>query len=158
MPAGSRHVLLAAAVVLIVALAAPAAAFADKGGKCTASACKVYSEQSAPTAGHHQPPRKAPTASNKSGGSQQQQQQPKNLSRVLAHAGNDRLPLSRLLNGDTAIGSLESGAGGGSPGLLGAAFDLGAGPTVLLAILLATALGLAGRGRVHGWLRRRSSS
>jgi hypothetical protein len=156
MPAGSRHVLLAAAAVLLVALAAPAAALADKGGKCTASACKVYSEGGAPSSGGQHPP-KAPTGSTKSGG-QQQPQVPKNLSRVLAHAGNDRLPLSRLLNGDTAIGSLGSGAGGGSPGLLGAAFDLGAGPTVLLAILLATALGLAGRGRVHGWLRRRSSS
>jgi hypothetical protein len=156
MPAGSRHVLLAAAAVLLVALAAPAVAFADKGGKCTASACKVYSEGgSAPSSGRQQPP-KAPTGSNKSGG--QQPQVPKNLSRVLAQAGNDKLPLSRLLNGDTAIGSLGSGPGGASPGLLGAAFDLGAGPTVLLAILLATALGLAGRGRVHGWLRRRSSS
>jgi hypothetical protein len=155
MPAGSRHVLLAAAVVLIVALAAPAAAYADKGGKCTASACKVYSEGGAPSSGGQHPP-KAPTGSNKSSG--QQPQVPKNMSRVLAHAGNDRLALSRLLNGDTAIGSLGSGPGGGSPGLLGAAFDLGAGPTVLLAILLATALGLAGRGRVLGWLRRRSSS
>jgi hypothetical protein len=155
MPVGSRHVLLATAAVLLVVLAAPTAAFADKGGKCTASACKVYSEGGAPSSGRQQPP-KSPTGSNKSGG--HQPQLPKNLSRVLAHAGNDRLALSRLLNGDSAIGSLGSGPGGASPGLLGAAFDLGAGPTVLLAILLATALGLAGRGRVHGWLRRRSSS
>jgi hypothetical protein len=32
------------------------------------------------------------------------------------------------------------------------------GPAILLAILLATGLGLAARGTIHGWLRKRSSS
>jgi hypothetical protein len=41
--------------------------------------------------------------------------------------------------------------------MLGAAFDLGAGPLVLLSILLATALGLAARGSIRSWLHRRSS-
>ena len=156
MPAGSRHVVLAAATALLVALAAPAAAFADGGAKCNASACKVYHEQDAPNAGGQKPPTQKPTGPNKSGGGQQQPQAPKN--RVLQHAGKDRGPLKNLLNGDAAIGSLSSGSGGGSPGLFGAAFDLGTGPTVLLAILLGVGLGLAARGSVGGWLRKRSSS
>jgi hypothetical protein len=41
--------------------------------------------------------------------------------------------------------------------MLGAAFDLGAGPLVLLSILLATAFGLAARGSVRTLLHRRSS-
>lgn len=157
MPAGSRHVVLAAATALLVALAAPAAAFADGGAKCNASACKVYHEQDATNSGGQKPPPQKPTGSNKSGGGQQQQPQaPKN--RVLQHAGKDRGPLKNLLNGDAAIGSLSSGSGGSSPGLFGAAFDLGTGPTVLLAILLGVGLGLAARGSVGGWLRKRSSS
>jgi hypothetical protein len=73
---------------------------------------------------------------------------------VLAQAGSDKAPLSKLLT--ESGGSLPAGAdSGGSPGLLGAAFDLGVGPTVLLAILLATAVGLAARGNIRGWLRRR---
>ena len=155
MPAGSRHVFGAAAAVLLIALAAPVAAFADSGSKCNASACKVYHEQGAPNAGHQQPP----TGPSKSGGGQPQQPHvSKSYSRVLQHLGKDKGPVKNLLGGDAAIGSLPSGSGGSSPGLLGAAFDLGAGPTVLLAILLATGLGLAARGSVGGWLRKRSNS
>lgn len=157
MPAGSRHVVRAAAAVLIVALAAPAAAFADGGAKCNASACKVYHEQGAPNAGQQQPPQQTPMGSNKSGGGHRPHLS-KSYSRVLQHLGKDKGPMKNLLGGDAAIGSLPSGSTGTSPGLLGAAFDLGAGPTVLLAILLATGLGLAARGSVGGWLRKRSSS
>jgi hypothetical protein len=154
MPAGSRPLVRAAAVVVIVALAAPAAAFADGGGTCKASACKVYHEQGAPNSGRQQPTKPTTTGS-KSG---VKQPQPKHYSRVLAQAGADRGALKKLLNGDAAIGNLSSGAGGGSPSILGAAFDLGIGPTVLLAILLATGLGLAARGTVRSWLHKRSSS
>lgn len=154
MPRGTRRVVVAAAAVLLVALAVPAAAFAGGGGgKCNASACKVYSEQGAPNSGGQQ----ATTASGRIGGAQEPQT-PKSLSRVLSHAGKDRGPLSRLFAGDSALGGLPSGSGGGSPSILGAAFDLGVGPTVLIAILLATALGLAARGNVRDWLRKRSSS
>jgi hypothetical protein len=159
MPAGSRHVFRAAAFVLFLALAVPTAALADGGSKCNASACKVYNEQGAPSGGHQKPP----TGPNTSGGGQhqQRQQQPphasKSYSRVLQHLGKDRGPLKNLLGGDAALGNL-SGSGGGSPGLLGAAFDLGVGPAILLAILLATGLGLAARGTVQGWLRKRSTS
>jgi hypothetical protein len=144
-------------------LAAPAAAFAGGGSKCHASACRVYSEQGAPGGGGQQKPSTGPTTptthtSQNSGGEQQQQQTPTKLSRVLAHAGNDRGALSRLFAGDSALGNLHKNSDGGSPGILGAAFDLGVGPTVLLGILLATGLGLAARGSVRGLFRKRPSA
>jgi len=64
--------------------------------------------------------------------------------------------VKRLLT-DSGLGNLRSGNVAG-PSLLGAALDLGVGPMVLLAILLATAVGLATRGSVRGWLLRRRSS
>jgi hypothetical protein len=159
MPAGSRHVVRAAAVVLLISLAAPAAAFADGGSTCKASACKVYHEGGAPSGGpKQQPPPKGPTGSNKSGGGQQHPHVSKSKARFLQHLGKDRGPVKNLLAGDAEIGNLRDAAGGGSPSLFGAAFDLGVGPTILLVILLATGLGLAARGSVQSWLRKRSSS
>jgi len=156
MPAGLRRVLPAAAAAFCIALALPVGAFADGGGKCSASACKVYHEQDVPSAGRKQQstPPSQPTGPSTSGG---QATHPTKLSRVLAHAGKDTGPLKRLLD-DASIGDLRSGpASAGSPSLLGAAFDLGTGPMVLLVILLGTAVALAARGSVRGWLRRRSS-
>jgi hypothetical protein len=150
MPAGLRRVLPAAAAVLFIALALPAGAFADK---CNASACRVYHEQDVPNAGRKQQP-PPPTGPNTSGAATHV---PTKLSRVLSHAGKDKVPLKNLLT-DAGLGDLRAGpAAAGSPSALGAAFDLGTGPLVLLAILLATAVGLAARGPVRGWLSRRSS-
>lgn len=152
MPAGLRRVLPAAAAVLLIALVLPAGAFADGGGKCSASACKVYNEQDVPNAGGKQQP---PTGPNTSVGNTTHV--PGKLARVLQHAGKDTGPLKRILN-DSGIGSLRTAPGaGGSPSILGAAFDLGTGPMVLLVLLLGTAVGLAARGSIRGWLRRRSS-
>jgi hypothetical protein len=143
--------------VLIVALAAPAAALANGSGTCKASACKVYHESGGANSGGQKPPtQKPPTGSNQNGGGRQSQV-PKSYSRVLQNLGKDKAPMKNLLAGDAAIGNLPNGSGGGSPSLFGAAFDLGAGPTALLAILLATALGLAARGSIRGWLAKRSS-
>lgn len=150
MPAGARRVLPAVAAVVCVALAVPAGAFADK---CNASACKVYHEQDVPNAGRKQqsPP---PTGPNTGGGPTHI---PTKLSRVLQHAGKDKGPLKNLLT-DAGLGDLRTpAAAAGSPSALGAAFDLGTGPLVLLAILIATAVALAARGPVRGWLTRRSS-
>jgi hypothetical protein len=160
MPAvGSRHAVRVTAALLFIVLAAPAAAFGGGGSKCHASACRVYSEQGAPGGGGQQKPTTGPTTNtSQNGGGQQQPQTPTKLSRVLAHAGNDRGALSRLFAGDSALGNLHNNSNGGSPGLLGAAFDLGVGPTVLLGILLATGLGLAARGGARGLLRKRSSA
>lgn len=144
-----RHVSAAAAAVALIGLAAPVPALAGNGDHCTASACQVYNEPNGPTAGGHQ----QQTGPNTAGGGGTATT-PKGLSRVLAQAGADKVPLSNLLTGSG--GSLSAADGGGSPGLLGAVFDLGTGPLVLLAILLATAIGLAARGGLRGRLSRRS--
>src|SRR5438552_18862539 len=153
MPAGLRHVVLGATVVVLFALAAPAAALAGGGGNCNASACKVYHEPNGPRAGRQQTPQPS-TGPNTHGA--KPARVPKGLARALSQAGTDKGPLSRLVT-DSNLGNLRSGKVAG-PSLLGAAFDLGIGPTVLLAILLATAVGLATRGSVRGWLLRRRSS
>lgn len=150
MLAASRHGVRVLVATLLVALAIPAAAVAGSGSKCNASACKVYVEQSAPSAGKGQTP---PSAGAVTGG--KTAHVPKKTVRVLALAGNDRAPLKDLLAG-SSVGSLRGG-NVGAPSVLGAAFDLGAGPLALLAILLATALGLAARGSVRGWLQRRAT-
>jgi hypothetical protein len=151
MPGGLRHVIRAAVAVFVIALAIPAAAVAGGGGKCNASACKVYVEPNGPSAGRGQ------TAQQPQGsGAGKKIHVPPKLSRVLAQAGRDRHPLEDLLAGSN-VGSLRSGSNVGSPSALGAAFDLGAGPLALLLILLAIAVGLTARGSLRSWLRRRSS-
>jgi hypothetical protein len=155
MSAGSRHVILAG-VVACISLAIPATALAGGGGKCNASACKVYVEPNGPSAGKQQQQPPPPPASGSAKGTGKSHV-PKNLARALSQAGRDRTPLKHLL-ADGGLGSMKGGSNGGSPTLLGAAFDLGAGPLVLLSILLATALGLVARGSVRSWLHRRSGS
>jgi hypothetical protein len=156
MSAGSRHVTRAGAAVFFIALAIPATAFAGSGGKCNASACKVYVEPNGPSAGKQQQQQQPPQPTSGSTQGKQRTHVPKNLARALSLAGRDRGPLKTLVT-DGGLGSLKEGANAGSPSMLGAAFDLGAGPLVLLSILLATALGLAARGSVRSWLHRRSN-
>jgi hypothetical protein len=157
MSAGSKNVIRAGVVVCFVALGIPATALAGGGGKCNASACKVYVEPNGPSAGkqQQQPQQQQPTSGSTKG--KGKTHVPKNLARALSQAGKDRRPLQNLLTGGD-LGSMKGGANAGSPTMLGAAFDLGAGPLVLLAILLATACGLAARGSVRSWLHRRSGS
>ena len=157
MSAGSRGVIRAGVVVCFIALGIPATALAGSGGKCNASACKVYVEPNGPSAGkqQQQPQQQQPTSGSTKG--KGKTHVPKNLARALSQAGKDRRPLKNLL-ADGGLGSMKDGANAGSPTMLGAAFDLGAGPLVLLAILLATACGLAARGSVRSWLHRRSGS
>ncbi|HJQ75045.1 MAG TPA: hypothetical protein VJ814_09170 [Gaiellaceae bacterium] len=87
---------------------------------------------------------------------------PQQTTRKLSHAGKDRKLLSQIVsnpNFGATRGLLKTGASGvAAPSALGAAFDIGSGPTVLLAILLATALGLAIHGGLRGWRRRRSGA
>jgi hypothetical protein len=157
MSAGSRHVIRAGLAVFFIALAIPASALAGGGGKCNASACKVYVEPNGPSAGkqQQQPQQQQQPTSGPTKG-QGKTHVPKNLARALSQAGRDRGPLKDLVT-DGGPGSLKGGASAGSPTLLGAAFDLGAGPLVLLSLLLATAFGLAARGSLRTWLQRRSS-
>jgi hypothetical protein len=147
MVAGPRQLLCAATAASCIALALPAIALANGGSKCNASACKVYIEPNAPSAGKQQSPTGSATSSS-------QTQQPKKLRRVLLLAGKDRGPLSRLMK-DSGISPLQGGTGNVvGPSLLGAALDLGAGPLALLAILLASALALGAYGIRHRQRRR----
>jgi len=153
MAARLRQAVGVGAAVLFIALAAPAAAFANGGGKCNASACKVYVEPNVPNAGGQQQPQSqhgvGPTSSS------EKQTQP-NVSRVLANAGPNKAALSRLLRG-SGSGSLNGADGVAAPSALWAAFDLGAGPTALLAILVATAVAVGLYG-ARGWRQRRGSN
>lgn len=149
MVAGLRQLGLAAAAVFCIALALPALAVASGGGKCNASACKVYVEPGSQGAGKQPTPTRPPQTG--PGGSSSTTHQPKKLARVLSEAGRDRGPLTAAL-GEAGPDSLQGGSGNvAGPSLLGAALDLGAGPLALLAILLASALALG----AHGVMRNR---
>jgi hypothetical protein len=156
MSAALRHVIRAAVAVFFVALAFPTAALAGSGSKCNASACKVYVEPNGPSAGKQQQPQQQQQPTGGSTKGTRKAHVPKNLARALSRVGRNREPLKRLVS-DGGLGSLKGGANAASPSMLGAAFDLGAGPLVLLFILVATALGLAARGSVRSWLHRRST-
>lgn len=151
MPAGLRR-LVPVATVALIALAAPTVALADKGGKCNASACKVYVEQDVPNAGNHQRPQAQQSGGSKASSGHKRDK----VSQVLALAGSDRGALRRLL-ADSGSGKLEGG-NVRVPSALGAAFDLGSGPTALLAILLATVVGVGAHNGWRGWRHRRPSA
>lgn len=144
--------LLAAATV--AALAASPVALAghakpksgDSGGCAGVSAVCVYHEGGLPNAG-----------GGSTGGSTGGGATPSRLARKLAHYnGPDKRLLEELAQAATAGPRLlEDPAGaGGAPGLLGAIFDSGAGPTALFALIVGTlVLGGAWEGR-RRWRRR----
>jgi hypothetical protein len=143
---GGLNRLIATALVAGAVLVAPSAALACNGGP---SAVNVYKEclpsgsGSKPTSG---------------GGAGSTLPVSKETARALAHAGKDRHLLSRLVrnSGLGASRELQSGAGSTkAPSALGSAFDLGSGPTALLAVLAATAVLLLGASGVRGWRHRR---
>ena len=114
----------------------------------------VYNEPNAPSAGGSHSQQHPTGPSTKGGGSKHVV--PKGVSRVLAHLGKDRAPLSRILR-DSDIGNLQAGPSSVvTPSALGAAFDIGSGPTALLAILVATAIGLGAYNGARTWRRRRA--
>jgi hypothetical protein len=147
-----------ATAAFFIALALPAGAFAGKGHKCNASACKVYVEQGGsphPGAGSKRPQQSSTGPATNGGGSQTRA--PGKSARALAHAGPERSALKNLL-GDAGLGKAGADSGSiASPSALGAAFDVGSGPTVLLAILLATMIALAGHSGLRSWRRRRAN-
>ena len=157
MPAALSRVLPIVAVVG-VALVVPALATAGSGGKCTASACKVYVEPGANSSGHHQPQQQhhpaGPSTTGEKGG---KQPAPTKVARVLAAVGKDKGALSQLLKDSGQTGLAATPASVASPSALGAIFDLGSGPNVLLAFLIATALGLAIYGGGRSWRSRRAN-
>jgi hypothetical protein len=154
MPAGLKRVLPAAAVVFL-ALALPSAALAKGASGCKASACKVYTEPAGSAGGQQ----------SKTGGDGVTTKPlpiPSKTRHLLANAGKDKAVLSNLISNPayrTKHGLGNSGVGSiASPSALGAAFDLGAGPLALLALLLASALGLAVHQGLRGRRRRRAGA
>jgi hypothetical protein len=147
--------------VVLLALAAPVVAIAGNGGKCNASACKVYHEPGVNSGGHphHQPQQHHSTGPNTTGGKgSKTTAPPTKVSRVLSAVGKDRGTLSRLLKDSGSPGLAAGSATVATPSALGSVFDLGSGPNVLLAVLVATALGFAINGGVRSWRRRRAIS
>ncbi|HEU5217007.1 MAG TPA: hypothetical protein VFU30_15880 [Gaiellaceae bacterium] len=120
----------------------------------------MYVEPALPGAGGSGPQghqdQQNPTGGSSTGSTQTKT--PSNVSRVLAQAGSDQGALKNLVAADTGLGQGSSEAGdNGSPSALGAAFDLGSGPTILLAILLATVVALGAHGGLRSWRRRRAT-
>jgi hypothetical protein len=153
MPAARRHVAAVAMAAFCIVLALPAGALASGGTKCKASACQVYTEGAGKADGQGQQASGPTTA--------QPVHVPSKTSRLLAHAGKERAALRAIASSPgygVKRGLFRMGATDvGAPSALGAAFDLGTGPTILLAILLATAIAFAAQGGVRSWLRRRST-
>jgi hypothetical protein len=136
-------IVVVAALVAGVLVWAPTAAFACSGGP---SAENVYKE-CIPTAGGSQPTSGAKSSGH--AGSAQPAVSPQ-AAKALEHAGKDRRQLAHLLRGYGTNGlsaPTSSNTAATEPSALGAAFDLGSGPTALLIMLAGTTvLLLAGSG------------
>jgi hypothetical protein len=143
---GGLNRLLAAAVVAGAVLVAPSTAFACNGGP---SAVNVYKE-CLPTGGGSKPTSGGSAGSTPLSISKQ-------TARALAHAGKDRRVLSNLVR-NSGLGATRglraSSAGSAAPSAIASAFDLGSGPTALLAVLAGTALLLLGGSGLRVWRHR----
>jgi len=141
---GLNRLVTAALVAGAVFVGAPSAALACSGGP---SAVNVYKE-CLPTGGGAKPTTGNPTTSTPVS---------KQTAHALKGAGKDRRRLAALVSsyGHTPrLAGTEGAAGAGSsPSALGSAFDLGSGPTALLAILAGTALVLLGTTGFRGYRR-----
>jgi hypothetical protein len=135
---GGLNRLLAAAVVAGAVLVAPSSALACTGGP---SAYNVYKEcvqsggGSKPTSGGGTGSRSLPIS--------------KQTSRALSHAGKDKHALTNLVRNPNLGGASRelqshSATSERAPSAIGSAFDLGYGPTALLAALIGTAVLLLG--------------
>ena len=164
---GLNRVCVAAIAVVGVLLLSPAAALADDCGG--PSAVNIYT-QCYPSAGggHHSGGGGTHKNTPPSSGSTSTPTTPVSTSKpirvsarvhkTLARAGADKKLLSELLT-NPYLGASQGVSARGSitaspPSALGSAFDLGAGPTVLFSLLLATALLLLGVGGVRTWRHR----
>ena len=136
--------LLAAAIVAGAVFVAPSVALACNGG---VSAVNVYKE-CLPSGGGSKPTSGSSTDSTPLPVSKQTAQ-------ALAHAGKDRRFLSNLVRNPGLGASRELPSAGASsanaPSAIGSAFDLGSGPTALLAALAGTAVLLLAASGLRGW-------
>jgi hypothetical protein len=144
--------LLLVALVAGAALIAPSAALACNGGP---SAVNVYKECLA-AGGGDKPTNPAPPSS-QPGPSSTPVTSGEGANSL--HAGKDSRTLYALVKGAGASKTLppSSSESATSPSALGSAFDLGSGPTALLAALAGTALLLLGANGLRFWRSRRAS-
>ena len=149
---GGLNRALVAALVGGIALVAPSSVLACSGGP---SAVNVYKE-CVPSGGGSKPT---------SGGSKQTTTLPvsSQTAKALTRAGKDQRILSDLVRNPGLGGAPRALQSVGSastktPSALGSAFDLGSGPTALLAVLAGTAVLLLGAGGWRGWRRWRASN
>jgi hypothetical protein len=154
MPAARRHVAAVGMAAICIVLALPSGALASGGSKCKASACQVYTEGAGKANGQGQD---VPSPS-----TSQPVHVPSKTSRLLSHAGKDKAALQAIASmpgygAKRGILATDAAPAVAAPSALGAAFDLGTGPTILLAILLATAVAVAAQGGIRSWRRRRST-
>ena len=153
---------LVAGAAFAAALAAPSAALACNGGP---SAVNVYTECIPSGGGNkaHKPPAKHDTGAGPSTSTSVPSSSPpvhvsKRTKKALTHAGKDKNFLHRMvtdpgLGGAARVLQSERSAANASPSALGSAFDLGSGPTVLMAVLAGTVVLLLGMTGVRSWRR-----
>ena len=147
---GLRPLLPAAMVAVGIALVAPGGALACGGSN--PSAVNVYTECVPNAAGDK------PTAPSQQSGPSTAQA-PVHVSPQTQHAlnkagGDSRVLASIVKNPGMGEPDLASSGTGSEPSALGSAFDLGSGPTILLAALAATALLLLGGSGFRFWRQR----
>ncbi len=147
---GGLNRLLAAAFVAGAVLVAPSAALACNGGP---SAQNVYKECLSTGGGSN------PTSTGGKGSTSLPIS--KQTSQALKRAGKDKRFLHNLVT-NPGLGASQSRvlashsvSSAKAPSALGSAFDLGFGPTALLAVLAGTAVLLLGAGGWRGWRRWR---
>jgi hypothetical protein len=162
MPSNLMRLLAATtALAALALLGSPAAALA----KGPPSASDVYSEQVHSASGHHSAPPATSHRTSTSATTTTSQSTspttplpPKVKHKVKSQGGKDAGLLAQVASqaGDerklAAVGTTTQ------PGTLNAAFDLGTGPTILFAFVLATVLFLAVGGGLRSWRRRRGPS
>jgi hypothetical protein len=138
--------------VAVAALAAPSSALAKHKKP---SAVDVYVEQ-VPTASGHQAPPTATTSGAPAASSSAPVPLTSQAKRKLqSRGGKDAGLLAHIATHPGFDRKLASVGETTQPGTFDAAFDLGAGPTVLFALVLGTALFVAVGGGLRGWRRRR---
>jgi hypothetical protein len=134
-------------IVVGIALAAPGGAFACGGGP---SAQNVYTECVTNAGGD-----KPTNPSQQAGSGQKQLPVSSKTKHALAKGGPDSRVLASIVrNSGMGEPDLASSGTGSQPSALGSAFDLGSGPTILLAALAATALLLLGGSGFRFWRQR----
>jgi hypothetical protein len=157
MPSKSMRLLAAAATIAaLAALAAPGTALAKAKHPKPPSAVDVYVEQVQTATGHQPAPSSSSGATTTGSTPSPSVALSPTANRKLATlGGKDAGLLHKVATHPGFAGTLAAGTDVSQPGTLNAAFDVGLGPAVLFAIVLATVLLVAVGGGLRGWRRLR---